>query len=64
MKQGVKPIEIQGKKFDPYLHQALMTEESEDVEEPEVSEELQKGYTLHNRLLRPTIVKVIVPKKS
>ena len=64
MKQGVKPIEIKGRKFDPHLHQALMTEESEDVEEPEVAEELQKGYTLHNRLLRPAIVKVIVPKKS
>jgi molecular chaperone GrpE len=64
MKQGVKPIEIKGRKFDPHLHQAVMTEESEDVEEPEVAEELQKGYTLHNRLLRPAIVKVIVPKKN
>ena len=63
MKQGVKPIEIKEKKFDPHLHQAFMTEESEDVEEPEVSEELQKGYTLHNRLLRPALVKVLVPKK-
>lgn len=64
MKQGVKPIEIKEKKFDPHLHQAFMTEESEDVEEPEVVEELQKGYTLHNRLLRPALVKVAVPKKS
>jgi len=63
MKQGVKPIEIKEKKFDPHLHQAFMTEESEDVEEPEVAEELQKGYTLHNRLLRPALVKVLVPKK-
>ncbi|NIO47877.1 MAG: nucleotide exchange factor GrpE [Candidatus Aminicenantes bacterium] len=64
MKQGVKPIEIKEKKFDPHLHQAFITEESEDVEEPEVVEELQKGYTLHNRLLRPALVKVAVPKKS
>jgi molecular chaperone GrpE len=64
MKQGVKPIEIKEKKFDPHLHQAFMTEESEDVEEPEVAEELQKGYTLHNRLLRPALVKVVVPKKG
>jgi molecular chaperone GrpE len=64
MKQGVKPIEIKEKKFDPHLHQAFMTEESEDVEEPEVIEELKKGYILHNRLLRPALVKVAVPKKS
>jgi molecular chaperone GrpE len=64
MKQGVKPIEIKEKKFDPHLQQAFITEESEDVEEPEVIEELQRGYTLHNRLLRPALVKVSVPKKK
>lgn len=64
VKFGARPIEIEGKKFDPRLHQAFITEESEDVQEPEVMEELQKGYTLHNRLLRPTLVKVAVPKKS
>jgi molecular chaperone GrpE len=64
MKQGVKPIEIKEKKFDPHLHQAFITVESEDVEQPEVVEELQRGYTLHNRLLRPALVKVAVPKKS
>ena len=64
MKQGVTPIEIKEKKFDPNLQQAFITEESEDVEEPEVIEELQRGYTLHNRLLRPALVKVVVPKKG
>lgn len=64
MKQGVIPIEIEGKKFNPHLHQALITEESEDIEEPEVVEELQRGYTLHNRLLRPALVKVVIPKKG
>lgn len=64
MKKGVKPVEIKDKKFDPNLHQAFMTEESEDVEEPEVGEEFQKGYALHNRLLRPALVKVIIPKKD
>jgi len=63
-KQGVAPIEIVEDKFDPHLHQAFMSEESEDVEEPRVGEELQKGYTLHNRLLRPALVKVLVPKKE
>jgi len=64
LKQGITPIEIEENKFDPYLHQAFMTEESDEVDEPEVSEELQKGYKLHNRLLRPSLVKVIVPKKD
>ena len=64
IKYGAKPIETNDKKFDPHLHQAFITEESEDVDEPEVIEELQKGYTLHNRLLRPALVKVAVPKKS
>jgi len=64
VKQGLIPIELKGKKFDPHRHQALMTEESDDVKEPEISEEIQKGYMLHNRLLRPTLVKVRVPKKG
>jgi len=64
IKQGVTPVEIKEKKFDPQFHQAFATEESEEVDEPEVREELQKGYMLHNRLLRPALVKVIVPKKG
>lgn len=64
MKQGLTPIELKGKKFDPHIHQAFMTEESADVKEPEISEETQKGYMLHNRLLRPTLVKVRIPKKD
>ncbi len=63
-KQGVTPIEIKGKKFDPHMHQAFITEESEEVEEPEIAAELQKGYTIHNRLLRPALVKVVIPKKD
>jgi molecular chaperone GrpE len=41
-----------------------MTEESEDIEEPQVSEEFQRGYTLNERLLRPSLVKVVLPKKE
>ena len=63
-KQGLTPIELKEKKFDPHIHQALLTEESADVKEPEISEEIQKGYMLHNRLLRPALVKVRVPKKD
>jgi molecular chaperone GrpE len=62
-KKGVVPIEIKDKKFDPTLHQAVLTEESEAVDEPEVADEMQRGYLLHGRLLRPALVKVLVPKK-
>ncbi len=64
VKQGVSPIDIKEKKFDPHLHQAFITEESDQVEEPQVEEELQKGYTIHDRLLRPSLVKVAIPKKA
>jgi len=64
IKQGVTPIETKDKKFDPNLHQAFMTIESEDVDEPVVIEELRKGYTLYDRVLRPALVKVSIPKKG
>ncbi len=63
-RHGVKPIELQDNRFDPSLHQALASEESEEVSEPQIKEELQKGYLIHDRLLRPTMVKVLVPKKN
>jgi molecular chaperone GrpE len=63
-KRGVRPIEIKDGTFDPTLHHAMVREESADVDEPRVTEELQKGYMLHNRLLRPALVKVVVPKKE
>jgi molecular chaperone GrpE len=63
-RSGVEPIEIKDAKFDPNLHHAMAMEESESVEEPEVTEVMQKGYLLHNRLLRPALVKVLVPKKA
>ncbi len=63
-KYGVTPIEIKDNKFDPAIHHALTAEESEEVQEPKIKEELQKGYFIHNRLLRPTMVKVIIPKKN
>jgi molecular chaperone GrpE len=63
-RRGVEPIPVEDKTFDPNLHHAMSMEESEDVEEPKVVEELQRGYTLRGRLLRPTLVKVAVPKKQ
>ena len=64
LKRGLTLIDAQKKKFDPAVHQAVLTEESDTVEEPEVGEVLQKGYRLNERLLRPALVKVIVPKKN
>jgi molecular chaperone GrpE len=63
-KRGVRPIEINDKAFDPTVHHAMITEESEAVSEPEVGQVLQKGYMLHSRLLRPALVKVVVPKRA
>ena len=62
-KKGIRPIELTDKKFDPAIHQAVLTEESDEVTEPEVAEELQRGYWLQDRLLRPAMVKVLVPRK-
>ncbi len=63
-KKGVRPVETKDKSFDPSVQQAVLTEESEAVTEPEVAEELQRGYCLNDRLLRPALVKVLVPKKE
>jgi len=59
---GVKPIEAQGKIFDPHLHEALMQVENKDAPEHTVLEELQKGYLLNDRVIRTSKVKV--SKKS
>jgi molecular chaperone GrpE len=62
-KKGVRPIEAADKRFDPLIQQAVLTEESDEVKEPEVAEELQRGYWLNDRLLRPAMVKVRLPRK-
>lgn len=55
---GVKPIEAAGKPFDPHYHEALMQAEDSDAPEHTVVEELQKGYTLNDRVIRTAKVKV------
>jgi len=55
---NVKPFESLGKSFDPSLHQAVMQEETEAHPENSVVKELQKGYMMHDRLLRPAMVVV------
>lgn len=62
-RQGVVPVETEDDVFDPRIQQAFMSSESAEVEEPTVQEVLQKGYVLHERLLRPALVKVLIPKK-
>jgi molecular chaperone GrpE len=57
-KQGVRPIEALGADFDPNLHQAVLQEPSEGHRDGEVIGELQKGYMMGDRLLRPAMVKV------
>ena len=57
-KRGVKPIEALGADFDPNFHQAVIHEVSAAHREGEVMEELQRGYVVGDRLLRPAMVKV------
>jgi molecular chaperone GrpE len=61
-KFNVKPIEAQGQTFDPAYHEAVMREETDDYPENTVISEFQKGYLIHDRLLRPAMVVVAVPK--
>ena len=56
--EGVVPIEATDQVFDPNLHQALTHEPSEDVPEGHVIAEVQKGYRMGDRVLRPSIVRV------
>ncbi len=57
--EGVEAIEASmGTKYDPYVHQAVMTEASEEVEDDHIIMELQKGYKLKDKVIRPSMVKV------
>jgi len=57
-KFNVKPIEAKGQIFDPTFHEAVMQEETDEFDENTVINELQKGYLIHDRLLRPSMVVV------
>ncbi len=56
--EGVEAIETEHQKFDPYKHEALMTENNEDYENNEIIQDLQKGYTLNSKVIRYSKVKV------
>jgi len=57
-KYDVTPVEANGKPFDPNYHEAMMQEDRPDLPENTVVNELQKGYLLHDRLIRPSMVVV------
>ena len=61
-KNGITKIETLDKKFDPNLHQAMMEIENDDLDEGVIVQEIQTGYLMHDRLLRPAMVGV--SKKS
>ena len=58
----VTPIESKGEAFDPTYHEAVMQEETDEFPENTVITEMQKGYLIHDRLLRPAMVVVAKPK--
>jgi molecular chaperone GrpE len=57
-RQGVEPIEAAGQPFNPTLHEAIVEEETADAAPGTVVGELQRGYTMHGHVLRPTLAKV------
>jgi molecular chaperone GrpE len=57
-KAGLEDVKALGEPFDPLFHQAVSEQENEEVEAGNVLLELQKGYTLHQRLIRPSMVVV------
>ena len=60
-KYGLQYYEVQGKAFNPDIHEAVATNPSAEVTEPTVGAELQKGYKLKERILRPAKVMVLMP---
>ncbi len=58
IKLGLRPIPAKGAPFDPHLHQAIEMVDTREAKDQQVLEELQRGYKLKDRLLRPSMVKV------
>ena len=58
-KNGLEPIETEGQKFDPNFHQAVMRVQNEDLENDDIAQELQKGYMVEGRVIRPSMVQVV-----
>jgi len=58
-KAGLAEIPALGEDFDPNVHNAVMTEETDEYESGKVSGVMQKGYTLNGKVIRPSMVKVV-----
>jgi len=63
-KEGVKPVQSVGHRFDPYKHEAVMKTETDKYSEDIITEEFQKGYYIKSKVLRPAMVKVAVSTKE
>lgn len=58
-KEGIKPIEAEGQQFDTAKHEAVMCEDTDEYPDNTIIEEFQKGYTLGDKVIRPSMVKVV-----
>jgi molecular chaperone GrpE len=59
---GVKPVPAEGEQFNPHLHEAVVTEPSDEFEPDTVMQEIVRGFKLGDKLIRPALVKVSVRK--
>jgi molecular chaperone GrpE len=59
---GVKPVLSEGEHFDPHLHEAVVTEETDEYEPDTVIQEIVRGFKIGDKLIRPALVKVAVRK--
>lgn len=59
---GVKPVLAEGEQFDPHLHEAVVTEPTDEYEPDTVMQEIVRGFKLGDKLIRPSLVKVAVKK--
>ena len=58
-KNGLEKIETDGQKFDPNFQQAVMRVQNEELEDDDIAQELQKGYMVKGRVIRPSMVQVV-----
>jgi molecular chaperone GrpE len=64
-KDGLEPVAAEGKDFDPHLHEAVGTVESDDEHAGKVVEEVRKGFTLRGKVIRSSLVKVgVAPERD
>ena len=59
---GVKPVMAEGEQFDPHLHEAVVTESTDEYEPDTVIQEIVRGFRIGDKLIRPALVKVAVKK--